>query len=92
MTDTRPPGRVRGREVMAGTCQAKQPMIVPGMWQICGSPATFMHAYRCQCGHSRQGETCPEHAPIPGEVGCAQCWDNGHECPMISIVGHNEPT
>lgn len=65
------------------TCQAKVPAgFFTRLWMICGQPATATHAYRCACGHTREGSTCAAHVPAPGEVGCAQCFDEGHECPM----------
>jgi hypothetical protein len=71
-------------------CEAKRPFEVPGlpgvMWRVCGEPSTAVYDYWCACGrHSRRGETCEAHRPIPGEVGCSRCWGlagNGHECAM----------
>ena len=68
---------------MNAVCQAKQPSaLLPRMWVICGEPATMTGEYRCACGHARQGSTCDAHPPVSGEVGCARCWDEGHDCPM----------
>ncbi len=65
-------------------CQARNPIPVlfGREWQICGQPAVRRHVYRCGCGHVREGVTCAGHEPRPDSVGCARCWDQGHECPM----------
>jgi hypothetical protein len=64
-------------------CQAKVPVpVFPRLWAVCGEPATATHYYRCACGHAKTGSTCRAHAPVSGAVGCAQCFDKGHECPM----------
>lgn len=66
-----------------GLCQAKIPVLFfPRGWMICGEPANMTRVYRCACGHIRTGSTCPAHAPVPGEVGCGRCFDEGHLCPM----------
>jgi hypothetical protein len=59
--------------------------IVTPAWVECGQPATETHVYRCEHGHERTGETCPEHAPKPGQVGCRACYDEGHECEMQAV-------
>ncbi len=51
-------------------------------WQECGSPATAVHEYVCPVGHTKRRETCAEHAPEPGAVGCRECWDAGTEQAM----------
>ncbi len=78
---------------MTPGCQAKLPIpaIAPRLWLICGQPAERTDRYRCPCGHERDGSTCAEHAPAPGEVGCSRCWDAGHECPMTVIETPNDP-
>jgi len=74
-----------------GPCQAKQPMIEPGKWQLCGREAAAKHLYMCVHEHMKEGATCPEHHPLPGAVGCSECWDLGHECPMeAQEIGRND--
>ena len=74
---------VRIADDVEKTCQAKIPFpAFPRSWMLCGKPATMTRSYRCACGHERTGSTCPDHVPAPGEVGCAQCFDEGHECLM----------
>jgi len=52
-------------------------------WSECGEPATAVHVYRCGCcGAEKRRATCAQHAPEPGEVGCRDCYDAGHECGM----------
>ena len=67
-------------------CQARRPLnelgAQPPAWQACGAPVTEVRLYACRHGHVKEGRTCDEHRPEPGEVGCSACWDLGHECPM----------
>ena len=53
-------------------------------WAECGEPAVAVHAYRCGHGHEKRRPTCPAHAPQPGQVGCRECYDQGHECEMTA--------
>ena len=60
--------------------------IFPGpiAWAECGEPAVAVHVYRCGHGHEKRRATCPAHAPEPGQVGCRDCYDAGHECAMTA--------
>lgn len=74
---------------MSAGCQAKIRLAAPVLgrsWAICYAPGVVRTRYRCRHGHERLGVTCPEHPPVPGTVGCAACYEAGHECPM-AIVG-----
>jgi hypothetical protein len=53
-------------------------------WAECGEPAAAVHVYRCGHGHEKRRPTCAEHAPQPGQVGCRDCYDQGHECGMTA--------
>ena len=55
----------------------------PG-WRECGAGATAVYEYRCDAPvpHVKRRETCPDHEPEPGVVGCRECWDAGTERPM----------
>lgn len=77
---------------MSAGCQAKVPLSVPVLgrtWAICYAPPVRADVYRCHHGHERRGVTCAEHAPEPGAVGCAACFDHGHECPMAVVRSVN---
>lgn len=67
------------------TCTAALPL-ASGGWQECGQPTVSTYAYACQHKHVVIKSTCAEHKPVPGTVGCRQCWDAGHECAM-AITG-----
>ena len=54
------------------------------VWAECGEPAAAVHVYRCGHGHEKRRATCAEHAPQPGQVGCRECYDQGHECEMAA--------
>jgi hypothetical protein len=59
---------------------------VTDYWAECGQPSAAVHVYRCEHGHEVRKETCPEHEPKPGTVGCRQCYDQGHECGMQAVA------
>lgn len=73
---------------MRYTCMAKSPLRPPAgrlTWSVCGAPAVAEYRYRCARGHERIGQTCPEHRPVPGDVGCAQCAEQfGEDNPMLA--------
>ena len=60
-------------------------------WAECGEPAVAVHVYRCEHAHQKRRATCPAHAPEPGQVGCRECFDQGHECPMTAELQREEP-
>lgn len=51
-------------------------------WLICGQPPVAVHDYACVHEHVLRRGTCAEHAPVPDAVGCAQCFQLGHDCPV----------
>jgi hypothetical protein len=57
---------------------------VPGLadWMVCGEPAVAVRAYTCPHGHVKVKANCAAHEPEPGRVGCRECYEDGHECPM----------
>ena len=70
---------------------------VTDYWAECGEPSVAVHEYRCACsrpecqpGHTVRKETCADHRPRPGMVGCRQCYDAGHECGM-RVLAVGEP-
>jgi len=65
-------------------CAAKVPGDLRGQWLVCVEQAVTAHLYRCACGHERRGAACAEHRPVPGDVGCARCFTEGHECEMAA--------
>lgn len=67
-------------------CEAKQPSRIRGLWLMCGLPVAAVHDYSCPCGHVTRMGTCGDHRPAGGEVGCARCWDQGHECPVTAVL------
>lgn len=62
------------------SCQAKSP--TPYGLLLCGLPTAQVHQYRCPNGHVGSGETCRDHEPKPGSVGCALCLEQGTDCEM----------
>lgn len=72
-------------------CEAKQPTFTRGMWILCGKPSTAVYAYRCGHGHAQVMETCDEHRPVEGAVGCSWCWDQGRETPMTFAEVRDDP-
>lgn len=70
------------------TCQAKEITWVSGfppafITNICGKPATSLWDYGCEHEHIQTDmATCDDHKPRDGEVGCYQCINLGHDCPM----------
>lgn len=66
-----------------GKCQAAIPASGHARgWDECGAPAVATYSYACVHGHIVTRDTCAEHEPVEGDVGCRQCWDAGHDCPM----------
>ena len=51
-------------------------------WAECGKPATQRYRYGCVHEHVSERWTCPDHAPVPDDVGCRRCFEAGHDCPM----------
>lgn len=70
----------------ARACQAMIPHLGwhGVLFAPCGEPAVVLGDYSCSCplAHARRRWSCARHEPVPGTVGCRQCWDAGHECPM----------
>lgn len=68
---------------MSGTCQAAVPASeYHSGWEECGAPAVDTYSYCCVHEHVVTKATCAEHAPAADLVGCRQCWEAGHDCPM----------
>lgn len=68
-----------------GQCQAKQPFAGRrGVWLLCGAKTVIRYRHACVHEHVVDGFVCGLHIPVPGAVGCQQCWDAGHECPMLA--------
>ena len=66
-----------------GKCRAAIPESGHGnRWTECGAPAVATYSYVCVHEHIVARDTCAEHEPVAGDVGCHQCWDAGHYCPM----------
>jgi len=51
-------------------------------WVICRAEVTEVYEYACVHEHVVRKGTCALHRPVPGDVGCRQCADLGHGCPM----------
>lgn len=68
-------------------CEAARPGYLDGYraWiRFCDNPATETWRYGCQHEHIRTRRTCAEHRPEAGKVGCRDCLEEGHDCPMIA--------
>lgn len=63
-----------------GPCRAAIPL--QSGWRECGEDATVEYEYRCVQGHVKRRATCPAHEPVPGDVGCRECFDIGTDRPM----------
>ena len=48
----------------------------------CKAPAAAAYRFRCIHGHEVTRSVCAEHDPVPGSVGCYQCYKDGREEPM----------
>jgi hypothetical protein len=64
-----------------GPCLAAEPD-GEGGWFHCGARASAVYVYACVHEHVTRRATCAEHEPVPGEIGCRQCFDLGHDCPV----------
>lgn len=53
-----------------------------GLWVQCMRRATAKYRYSCIHEHMADRQTCDEHKPEPDAVGCRNCFELGHDCPM----------
>ena len=53
-------------------------------WAECGAPVVAVRDYTCIHEHVRRRGNCLIHEPVPGAVGCRECFDLGHECEMTA--------
>ncbi len=65
---------------------APGPLRTCGQLVYCDDPAFALWRYSCVHEHVREGWTCPDHEPAPGQVGCARCLQAGHECEMTAVL------
>jgi len=49
---------------------------------LCGAKTIMRYRHACVHEHVVDGFVCSLHVPVDGAVGCRQCWDEGHDCPM----------
>jgi hypothetical protein len=64
-----------------GTCEAARPaaMFAEWGWRECGQPAIAVYDWTCPREHSVRKGVCAAHEPVPGLVGCRQCFNDGHD-------------
>jgi|SRR5215469_3993876 len=68
-----------------GRCEAALPFPFMQSWRlICHNEATETWDYGCVHEHVKRRHTCPEHRPEPNAVGCRECFELGHECPLVA--------
>lgn len=80
---------------MTPWCEAYVPMPpeVGGGLAPCKAPAVASYRFSCAApaAHQLTRSVCADHDPIPGEVGCRFCHDEGKEVPMtwevIALAG-----
>ncbi len=68
-------------QVPTGGTVTMRGLLRPAM-RRCGAPAVAVHDYGCVHEHVKRRASCVVHAPVPGEVGCWSCLQEGHECEM----------
>jgi hypothetical protein len=70
------------------TCEVKEPVYRAGLallgFEVCADPAYALFAWQCARGHRREGWVCLDHMPVPGEVGCWECWRAGIGQPVAA--------
>lgn len=64
------------------TCAAMNP--AAERWEVCGAPAVAIFDYGCEHEHVKRRASCAAHEPAAGAVGCRDCWELGHDCPMLA--------
>jgi hypothetical protein len=62
-------------------CEAQDPLLG---FAKCGAPGVAVYDYGCIHEHVKRRLNCALHEPVPGAVGCRDCWEQGHECAMIA--------
>ena len=79
-------GASGGRDL--GLCEAALPSFNAVFGQswvpICSNPATETWDYGCVHEHVKRRRTCRLHRPAPDQVGCRECFEAGHECPLVA--------